>query len=184
MNIIGGLARGLTLKTLEGEATRPTAAKARGALMNILMPWLPGSRWLDLYAGSGAVGLEAVSRGAASAVLVEHAPEALAVIRANVAKAKQLTGLTVRPQPVDAAVRALGAGGERFDVVFLDPPYALDPVPDLEAIAEAALLAPEGRVVVEHAASRNLPEAVAGLTRLRVARYGIAAFSFYAERSS
>lgn len=181
MNVIGGRARGLKLKTLDGEATRPTAAKARGALLNILTPWLPGSRWLDLYAGSGAVGIEAVSRGAAEAVLVEQAPAALAVIRENVAKAKQLTGLAVRAQAVEVAVKALAASGERFDVVFLDPPYALDPVPDLEAIAASGLLAPKGRVVVEHAASRELPETVADLARLRVARYGVAAFSFFAR---
>ncbi|HEY9723891.1 MAG TPA: RsmD family RNA methyltransferase, partial [Oscillatoriaceae cyanobacterium] len=100
--IISGSARGRRLKTLEGEATRPTAAKVRAALMSMLAPWLPEASWLDLYAGSGAIGLEAASRGATRVVLVEQAAPAIAVIRENLALTK-LEGVELLPLAVEKA---------------------------------------------------------------------------------
>ena len=88
MNIIAGKARGRNLKTLPGEATRPTQGKVRSALMSTLMHWVPDATWVDLYAGSGAIGLEAASRGARKVVLVENAAPAIAVIRDNMATLK------------------------------------------------------------------------------------------------
>lgn len=174
--IIAGSARGRRLKTLEGEATRPTAAKVRAALMSMLAPWLPDAAWLDLYAGSGAIGLEAASRGAKRVVLVEQAAPAIAVIRENTALTK-LDGVEVLPLPVDRAIPRLA--GQRFDVIFLDPPYALDPVPTVEAVAETGLLAPDGRLVVEHRRDRVLPETVGTFVRLKTSGYSEACLTVY-----
>jgi 16S rRNA (guanine966-N2)-methyltransferase len=176
LRIIGGKARGRRLSTLEGEATRPTQGKVREALFNIVQAWVPGGAWLDLFAGSGAVGLEAASRGALRVVLVERARPALAVIEANLAA----TGLSaeVLPMAVEDAVARLA--GTPFDVVFLDPPYALDPVPLVARIDAAGLVAPTGRLVLEHDTKREAPERLARLERLATRRYAGTALSLYA----
>ena len=176
MNIIAGSARGRRLKTLPGEATRPTQGKVRAALFSILMPWTADARWLDLFAGSGAIGLEAASRGAARVVLVEQAPAALAVIRENVA----LTRLAAEVLPLDAEQALTRLGAVPFDVVFLDPPYALDPMPVVAAVDAQGLLAADGRLVVEHRAARVLPDTVGRLQRRETRAYADTALTFYA----
>lgn len=175
MRIIAGVARGRRLSTLPGEATRPTQGKVREALFNILQAWVPGRAWLDLFAGSGAVGLEAASRGASRVVLVERARPALAVIAAN----QTSTGLPVEvlPMEVEAALGTLA--GSRFDVVFLDPPYALDPLPLLQRLAEGTLLSPHGRLVLEHDVKREAPERLARWERLSSRRYAGTALTIY-----
>lgn len=177
MNIIAGKARGRKLATLPGEATRPTQGKVRAALFSILMAWVPDAEWLDLYAGSGAIGLEAASRGARRVVLVENAPAAAAVIRENIALTK-LTGVELLAVEAMASLPRLAA--QRFDVVFMDPPYVLDPVPVVEAIANARLITDNGRVVVEHKSDRPMPEVIAGLVKVKAARYADAALTIYA----
>lgn len=174
MRIIAGLARGRQLDTLPGDATRPTSGKVRGALFSILGAYVTDAAWLDLYAGSGAVGLEAASRGAKRAVLVEKAAPALAVIKKNVAATK-LAGVEVLPLAVEAALARLA--GQAFDVVFLDPPYADDATGVVGAIAP--LLKPDGRVVLEHRSSTDTPDRVGDLVKLRTARYSESALSFY-----
>lgn len=176
MNIIAGEARGRRLETLPGETTRPTQGKVRAALFNILTAWTPEGRWLDLYAGSGSIGLEAASRGAARVVLVESNTAALKVIQKNVAAtrlAAEVMALDVKKVPNRLA-------GQAFDVVFMDPPYAVDPAPVAAAIAEAGLLVPDGRLVIEHHADRRMPDAIGGLERRDTRRYSDSALSIYA----
>jgi 16S rRNA (guanine(966)-N(2))-methyltransferase RsmD len=178
MRIIAGLAKGRKLKTLEGDATRPTAGKVRAALFNILNAWTLDADWLDLYAGSGAIGLEAVSRGARRAVLVERAGPALRVVQDNVATLN-LGGVELMPLDVLAALPRLA--GQQFDVIFLDPPYADDPGAALALIAEHDLLKPDGRLVLEHHADRVPVGDIKGKYRwIRTARYSESALSFYA----
>lgn len=176
MNIIAGTARGRVLKTLPGEATRPTQGKVRGALFSILMAWVPDAAWLDLFAGSGAIGLEAASRGARKVVLVESAKAALDVIRENVAITK-LAGVEILGVDVMAAIARLE--GQAFDVVFMDPPYADDPLPVVEAVMAKGLLTPTGRLVVEHRYDRAMPEAIAGLTKLKTSKYAETCLTLY-----
>ncbi|MDB5099355.1 MAG: putative methylase [Cyanobacteria bacterium RYN_339] len=177
MKIIGGMARGRKLKTLEGESTRPTAGKVRAALFNILNAWIPDAEWLDLYAGSGAVGLEAVSRGAARAMLVERAGPALQVVYQNV-DTLDLAGVEVLALDVLVALPRLA--GQQFDVIFLDPPYAEDPGPALTLIAQHDLLKADGRLVLEHHADRVAKLMVGEKYRwLRTARYSENSLSFY-----
>ncbi len=140
-----------------------------------------GARVLDLYAGTGALALEALSRGASGAVLVESSRDALAALRANVAT----LDLSARAQVVAADVRGVArrlAGGAPFDLVLADPPWALvdagEAHESLAAVVAAGLLAPDARVVLEHAA-RSQPPDVAGLERGETRRYGDTALTFY-----
>lgn len=166
MRIIAGQFRGRRLTTPPGNDTRPTADRVRESLFSILGP-LPGARVLDLFAGSGALGLEALSRGAATATFVERAPAALKAIRANLA-ALEATA-RVHDRDVVAFVRDASQAGGPYDLVFLDPPYrdaaGLGPALDL-----TALLADGGRAVSE--SDRREPLTLPGLAVTDERRYG------------
>jgi len=154
------------------ETARPTAARAREALFDVLGPDLGGARFLDLYAGSGAVGIEAVSRGAARAVLVDRDSS---VLEKNVERLGYAPDVAVLRQPADDSVRTLTARGDRFDVVFADPPYGEGPgvPPGLEGI-----LARDGVVIVQLDAKAQPPDLeLLSLTDVRA--YGRNRFAFY-----
>lgn len=150
---------------------RPTSDRVREAVFARLED-LAGARVLDLYAGTGALGIEALSRGAASAVFVERAPAALAVLRANLA-ALGLEGVSrVLGMDVRAALRRLAREGQRHDLVLADPPYAAGEVEAvLRGVAEAGILSPGATLVIE-TSRRHPPGAVPGLARLDERRYG------------
>lgn len=180
--IIAGVAGGRTLVVPTGSSTRPTADRAREGLFSTLSSLLgsiDGIRFLDLYAGSGAVGLEAASRGAGSVVLVERDAKALRAIRANV-ESLGLPGVTVRAESVVGLLD--GEPGEGFDVVFADPPYA-DPIgPVLSELARGRWLPPGGIVCAERASRDAPPPWPDGLEGLRSRRYGEATL-WYGRRS-
>ena len=179
MRIISGAARGRTLKVPDGREIRPTPDRVREALFSILTPTLRGASFLDLYAGTGAVGLEALSRGAARAVLVERAPGHVAVIRANL-QTTRLPGASIEQGEVLRVLERLAARGERFDLVFVDPPYAAEPerIACLARLARGDLLGVEGRIVVEMAA--RVPAAtIDSLLLTRECRYGDTRLDFY-----
>jgi 16S rRNA (guanine(966)-N(2))-methyltransferase RsmD len=179
MRIIAGAFKGRRLAPVKGRI-RPTAAKVREAVFSILGPAVVGLRVLDLFAGTGALGIEALSRGAATAVFVEDHPESLKVLRRNLEDLGLADRNTVWPLPVTAALKQLAGRGESFGLAFLDPPYGGgDAVAALTALAELPLLAPGARVVVEHSRRESLPEACGGLTRLTVRRYGDTQVAFY-----
>lgn len=173
MRIVGGRAKGRRLAT-PASGTRPTSDRAREALFNSLtaVSSLAGARVLDLYAGTGAVGLEALSRGAAEAVFVESSRPALAALRRNI-DAARLPGAQVIARPVTAYIRA--APEKAFDFVFADPPYSLDDQAlrtVLAALAGPGWLADNAVVVVERSARGTAPPWPAGLEELRQRRYG------------
>lgn len=180
--IIGGTGKGRRLQSPRGEATRPTGARVRQTLFDILAPRLPGCRFLDAFAGSGSVGLEALSRGAARVVLVEKSREALQAARAN-AQAVAGAGGEVQVYHQDArlAVAALGDAGVRFDIVFLDPPYDSDLYESMLEVS-ALVLEREGLVVAEHFHKRALPETIGGLVSTRSVRIGDHTLTFYEAR--
>jgi len=179
--IIGGEGKGRRLKAPKGLATRPTGARVRQSLFDILAPWLPGCRFLDAFAGAGAVGLEALSRGAAVVVLVDVAAGAVATLRANAAALARAGGdVRIVRQDARTAMGAFADAQERFDVVYLDPPYDSDLYEAaLERAGRTGLLAEEGVVVAEHFHKRALPERIGGLTRSREVRVGDHRLSFY-----
>lgn len=179
--IIGGTAKGRRLAAPKGEETRPTAARVRQTLFDILAPRLTGCRFLDAFAGSGAVGLEALSRGAARVALVDNDAAAIDSIRANLAALGSLGGeVQVFRQDARVALAALADRGVRFDVVYLDPPYdsaLYEPL--LEQVGATGLLSEEGMAVVEHFKKRSLPERIGRLARARSVRVGDHVLSFY-----
>jgi 16S rRNA (guanine(966)-N(2))-methyltransferase RsmD len=182
VRIVGGELSGRRLRAPRGAATRPTSDKVKQAVFNILGPPPPGARALDLYAGSGALGLEALSRGCSEAVLVEQTEAALAALRRNVAD----LGLGARAHVVaDDAVRAssrLARAGERFTWVFLDPPYAAG---EMQRALGAAggVCAADGTVIAEHD-TRHPPAAEVGtLTRRDHRRWGDTCVTFYGQRT-
>jgi 16S rRNA (guanine(966)-N(2))-methyltransferase RsmD len=181
--IIGGAGKGRRLQTAAGEKTRPTGARVRQSLFDILAPLIPGCRFLDAFAGNGSVGLEALSRGAAKVVLVDSAASAVRAAQEN-ARALAHAGGEVRVFRQDArtAIGALGDQGMRFDVVYLDPPYASDLYePLLSLLGEGPLVAAGGVVVAEHFHKRSLPERIGLLVRSREKRVGDHCLSFYSR---
>ena len=150
MRIIGGEARGRTLVAPAGSNTRPTQDYVRESLFNILTPVLEDARVLDLFAGTGALSLEALSRGAAFAVLCDRDRAALVAIRKNVEAVRCKERCRVFAGEWSACLRSL-EGGEPFDLVFLDPPYRMTETGEICArLLEAGLLAQDCRLVVEH----------------------------------
>ncbi|MEM6425555.1 MAG: 16S rRNA (guanine(966)-N(2))-methyltransferase RsmD [Cyanobacteria bacterium P01_D01_bin.128] len=169
------------IKTLPGQVTRPTPARVREAVFNIWQGAIPGCTWLDLCAGSGAMGAEALSRGAARVVGIEQLGKACSVIQANwqsVAKPNQ--SFQVFKGSVGRQLSRLH--GQQFDRIYFDPPYAsglYDGV--LGAIAAHQLLAPQGEIAVEHCSSHWQPSDIAGLTLIRQKRYGTTELAFYSK---
>jgi 16S rRNA (guanine966-N2)-methyltransferase len=173
-------------------ATRPSSDRLRETLFNVLAPRIEGARFLDLYAGSGAVGIEALSRGAASVAFVERAPGALKVLRANLARLGVTEGFRIHGAGVGTLLwkmkPAMSNPDAAFDVVFLDPPY--------EALQEyaatlgllggdsAGLLADGALVIVEHRRKEKLEALYGSLVRTRLLEQGDAALSFYATQES
>jgi 16S rRNA (guanine966-N2)-methyltransferase len=179
MRIIAGAFKGRRLAPVKGRI-RPTAAKVREAVFNILGERVAGVRVLDLFAGTGALGIEALSRGAAEAVFVEEHPEALKVLRRNLADLDLADRTTVWPLPVAAALKKLAGRGERFGLVFLDPPYGGGvAAAALSTLASLDVLAPGARVVVEHSRRENLPEVCGALRCFSERRYGDTQAAFY-----
>lgn len=183
MRIISGEARGRRLRAPRGAATRPTADRVREALFNILND-VAGLAVLDLFAGTGALALEALSRGAARAVLVDDADAAARVIHANVALLGYQERVQVLRLDVARALRLLERQGARFDLVFIDPPYAgAAATATLAALGSGSLLAPDALVVVEHD-TRNQPAEQHGALQLGQRRkYGQTEVSFYQART-
>jgi len=185
MRIIAGEFRSRGLEAPAGMATRPTSDRLRETLFNVLAPRMEGAAFLDLYAGSGAVALEAVSRGAVRVEAVERAQPALKTLQANLRKLGAERRVRVHAVSVAAYLkRAAGA----FDVVFLDPPY--DAGAEYEATlgalggVAAGLLAEGAVVIAEHRKKEKLEESYGVLKRARVLEQGDAALSFFEIFSS
>ncbi len=147
MRIIAGERKGHTIFAPRGRETRPTSDRVRENVFNIVAPWVEDARVLDLYAGSGAMGLEALSRGAASAVFVESDPDAARTIERNLDKLR-LTGATIVRQGVTTALAQEANAGRKYDLVLVDPPYAMTDY-DILSRYLPIVLAEDGLVVVE-----------------------------------
>jgi 16S rRNA (guanine966-N2)-methyltransferase len=180
VRIIAGALKGRRLVTPRGDTTRPTADQVRIALMDALAPRLPEARVLDLFAGAGGVGLEALSRGAAHATFVERDARAVAALRENVTALGLGELARVRRGDVLRELSALYRAGERFDLVFLDPPYETGLVETtLEALGGGGLLLAEGLVVAQHFTKRAPAAIVGALASFRARRFGETTLTFY-----
>jgi 16S rRNA (guanine966-N2)-methyltransferase len=185
MRVIAGTYRSRILKSLKGLALRPTSDRLRETLFNILGTGIAGARFVDVFAGTGAVGIEALSRGAAEVVFIENHPPAVALIRKNLESLGVCSGAIVLGTD---ALRGLGTlaakkkdAGSTFDFVFLDPPYAAtkEYARVLRVLGSATFLAPGSVVIVEHRKNYDLPTHAGLLTRFRILKQGDAALSFY-----
>jgi len=180
MRIIAGALKGRRLVTPKGDTTRPTADQVRIALMDTLTPRLDGARVLDLFAGAGGVGLEALSRGAGDVTFVERDARAVAALRENVAALGAGKAATVRRGDVLRELQALYQAGERFDIVFLDPPYDAGLVDTtLEALGGGGLLLAEAWVIAQHFTKRPPAERIGALLAFRTRRFGETTLTFY-----
>jgi 16S rRNA (guanine966-N2)-methyltransferase len=183
MRVIAGQFRSRPLQAPAGMATRPTSDRLRETLFNVLAPRIQDARFLDLYSGSGAVGIEALSRGAGHVTFVEKARPALVALRANLDRLGIRKDFAIQAGGVTAFLRNPAATAE-FDIVFLDPPYDLAAeyatVLSLLGVPESRFLAPGAIVIAEHRRKDPLADTYAALARTRLLQQGDAALSFYA----
>lgn len=181
MRIIAGTYRGLPLKTLKGGKLRPTSEQLRETLFDVLGPAIADATFLDAYAGSGAVGLEALSRGAREVVFIEHHRPAIGIIRKNLEALEIVSGFQLLTCAVLTGLERLAQEGEQFDYVFLDPPY--DEIREyhhaLRQLARSELIRPASLVVAEHSRHMRLEEDYGALRRFRLLRHGDAQLAFY-----
>lgn len=177
MRVVAGKYGGRPLKTLAGQTTRPTTDKVKGAIFNMIGPYFDGGQVLDLYAGSGSLAIEAISRGMDQAVLVEKDRRAQAIVQANIEMTKE--GTRFRLMKMEAK-RALAQLTQAFDLVILDPPYAketiVETILDLE---QAGLLAPGALIVCETDKEVELPESIGASRKWKEKIYGISKVTIY-----
>ena len=150
MRVIAGSARRLLLKTIEGMDTRPTTDRIKETLFNMLNTQIPGCTFLDLFSGSGAIGIEALSRGAKQAFFVESNPEAVSCIRENLSRTHLEEGALVLNCDVIAGLKKLEGRNPRFDIIFMDPPYRQGLEEDvLRFLSKSSVLKPDTMIIVE-----------------------------------
>ena len=177
MRVITGKARGVVLKTPEGMLTRPTSDRVKEALFSIINFDLPGATVLDLFGGTGQLGIEALSRGAKSAVFVDAREDACRLIRENLKRTKlEAQGKAVRADYLDYLKRSR----EKFDIILLDPPYAEVFLENaLKCITEIDILQSGGIIVAERPVEKELPFEFEGYTRSRDYKYGKTLLTIY-----
>lgn len=183
MRVIAGQFRSRPLIAPKGLDTRPTSDRLRETLFNVLAPRIAGSVFLDLYAGSGAVGIEALSRGAQQAIFVENAERALRIIRANLSSLGIHGGYALEARSAAAALKRVAAAGTVAHLVFLDPPYS-DTAEYESALSLLGgecrqLLAPGAVVIAEHLKKLDLAATYGSLHRYRTLKQGDSILSFY-----
>jgi 16S rRNA (guanine966-N2)-methyltransferase len=168
------------MRTIAGSITRPTSDRLRETLFNILAPWIDGSRFVDICAGSGAVGIEALSRGAIAVTFIEHSRAACAVIEANLSAVGAAECATIERRGASAALKSLDRASNQFDIAFFDPPYSSAIYPEvMTQLGSGNLIAPGGVVVVEHRAKLPPQSEYDKLHRFRELNQGESALAFY-----
>jgi 16S rRNA (guanine(966)-N(2))-methyltransferase RsmD len=180
MRVISGTAKGRPLKAVPGMTTRPTTDKVKEAMFSMIGPYFEGGLVLDLFAGSGGLSIEALSRGAERAVLIDAHPSSVQTIKRNLADTGLLDHAEVFRNDAFRAIRALQKRQMMFDYVFLDPPYHLRNIPELiESLDQAGLLSQQALVICEHAAADRWSDSIARLHSIKYTTYGDTALSIY-----
>jgi len=185
MRIIGGTARGRRLRAPRGLQTRPTSGYLREVLFDLLAQEVCGRSFLDLYAGTGAVGIEAISRGATRAVFVEQDRSALAMLRRNLEVSGFRDRAEVIPLEVLPFLRRAALRSSRFDVIFMDPPYQRSgALAALSLAAATRVLAPSGIVILEQSLKAQPISSPDGLARVREVRHGDSILQLYRQEAA
>jgi 16S rRNA (guanine966-N2)-methyltransferase len=178
MRVIAGAFKGRNLKSPPSLDVRPTSDRLRETLFNVIAARIPDSRFLDLCAGSGAVGIEALSRGAAHATFVDRSRRSCQLIESNL----KLCQVPEEQRDIycsEAAEFVKQSNEDQWDIIFLDPPYKTDYLRILELVGSSKVLSDEGIFIVEHHHKTNLPETIGSLMRTRVLKQGDSSLTFY-----
>lgn len=174
------MAGGHRLNTLKGDATRPTMDKVKGAIFNMIAPRVNGALVLDLFSGSGSIGIEALSRGARKAVFVDKSKRSVNIIKENLIHTKLIDKGIVLNEDAEKICDVLPKGIGKFDIIFMDPPYNKKFVQKaLIFLNSSDILERDGIIIVEHSKDDELPDIVGNLKRSRSKQYGITVISFY-----
>lgn len=185
MRIISGSKKGVTVRAVPGTTTRPTTDKVRESLFQIIGPYFEGGSMLDLYGGSGVVGLEALSRGIDSVIYVDKDPKAVRVIKQNIGTAGFESQTEVYRNDAGRALKAVIRRHKQFDLIFLDPPYDNNQlVNELHVIDEGNLLKERGLIIVEHRKGTYLPDEFNNFVLWRSDNYGITEMTLYEWRQT
>jgi len=185
VRVVSGKAKGRTLKAVPGMGTRPTTDKVKEAIFSMIGPYFDGGQALDLFAGSGGLGIEAISRGMDRCVFVDMDKKAVETVYANLEATHLKEQAEVYRNDAQRALKALGKRETRFGLVFLDPPYRLKAIEELIGkLSDLALLEDGATVVAEHDVSERPAEAIAGCVASRRAEYGDTAVTIYTYEKS
>ena len=179
MRVISGKCRGTHLLAPEGMETRPTTDRIKETLFNMIAFDIPECEFLDLFSGSGGIGIESLSRGAKHAVFVDQGDKALACIRANLEKTRLTKEAEVMNMNVLDAVKTLGRRQAKFDIIFMDPPYALEGIDHIiETIVEQELLHEEGYIILERSSTNSIVKLPHNLVLWKEKKYKTTTLSF------
>ena len=180
MRVISGKARGLKLDTPKNLDVRPTTDRVKESLFNIINPYIRESNILDLFAGTGSLGIECLSRGAKNCIFVDKSKQSIGIVKSNVKKARVENESTILNIDFKDAVKRLAVQKQKFDVIFMDPPYYENMFIDcLKSIDELNLLKEDGLVVVEHDTNDLFYDSIGRLYKSREKKYGNTTISFY-----
>lgn len=183
MRVVSGDRKGKSLKAVPGSSTRPTTDKVKEAIFNIIGPYFDGGIALDLFAGSGGLGIEALSRGVEKAIFVDRDGKAIGVIWDNIKICDLEDRVEVFRNDADRALKAIIKRGLSFDFIFLDPPYKKQQLQLLlETIDNNAVLKEQGTIVCEHSSDVNLPDQIGNFVSIKHEKYGIIAITIYTYR--
>lgn len=180
MRVISGKVRGLKLNTPKNEDVRPTTDRVKESLFNIVSPYIMESDVLDLFAGTGSLGIECLSRGANKCVFVDVSKESISIVKSNIKKARVENESIVLNLDFKDAINKLKIQNNKFDVIFMDPPYYKNMFIDaLEKIDEASLLKEDGIIIIEHDTKDKFPDKIKNLIQTKSKKYGNTTLTFY-----
>ena len=180
MRVVSGTCKGRPLKAVPGVTTRPTTDKVKEAIFNMIGPYFDGGRGLDLFGGSGGLGIEALSRGLDHMIFVDRDGKAIQTIKMNLAACGFENRAEVYRNDAERALKAVKKREMTFDLVFLDPPYKAQKLKAIiEEIGEQQLLSKSGTIVAEHDNDVKLPDQIGGFLKEKFEVYGITAISIY-----
>lgn len=183
LRIISGTAGGIRIKAPDTEKTRPTLDRVKESVFSILQPYIENTRVLDLFAGSGNLGLEALSRGAANAVFVDESNLCRVIIEENIRRTHMEGKTRIVRSDVFTALQAFSREKAEFDMIFMDPPYSHNFVnKTLQIVDENDIISENGLIAVEHHEDEQPPEAIGRIVRVRSRSYGDTVFSFYLRK--
>ena len=183
VRIIAGERKGISLKPVPGEITRPTTDKVKEAIFNMIGPYFQGGLGLDLYAGSGALGIEALSRGLSKVIFVDRNSKAIQTIKQNLERSKYNEYAEVYRNDAKNALKALKKRNIQFSYIFLDPPYHKKAFKEeIETLLTFYLLHKNGQIIVEHSRELELPEIILGVSKQKREVYGSTVISIFSYK--